>query len=74
MVKQFRTKVFVKSCGTDCKNGDNFYILHRISVFLIGIDSWTQEVISAKIFSKYSIFFQWENEEEKSAVFKRNYF
>ena len=35
------TKVYVKSRGTDCKNSDNFYILHGICVLSIGIDSCT---------------------------------
>ena len=34
-------KVYVKSRGTDCKNSDNFFILHRIFVFSIGINSCT---------------------------------
>ena len=55
-------KVYVKSRGTDCKNSDIFYILHRICVHSIGINFCT------KIFQKYSIFFC-EKTERKNCRF-----
>ena len=39
--KNKTSKVYVKSRGTDRKNSDNFFILHRILFLKIGIDSCT---------------------------------